>query len=163
CRTLQDLPSVMWHTPLAEYADLTLEQVRRLKTHGEKRVRAVVEVFALVQSLLGEQLPRHLNIRVAPGFVAPIEAWLSDVIGREFFPPADEIRRAFIEPLVEQLRHDAGDTVARLVAGRLSASSAQFNARGAAKELGLTRARVYQLLAEASAVMSVRWPEGRRA
>src|SRR4051794_197862 len=36
--SLQSLPSVVWNTPLSFYLDLTLGQIRDLKTHGEKRV-----------------------------------------------------------------------------------------------------------------------------
>ncbi len=158
--TLRDLAGVLWHTPLSAYTDLTLEELRGRKTHGEKRVRAVIEIFAAVQSLLGQQPSTHLSVRVVPGFAAPLEAWLLAAADREGFPPAGEVQRAFIDPLIEQLRHDAGETVAQLAADRLLATTGEFNVRAAAGELGLTRARVYQLLAEASAVLSVRWPEG---
>ncbi len=126
-RTLQDLPGVLWHTPLSEYTDLTLEELRGRKTHGEKRVRAVIEVFALVQSLLGQQPSTHLSVRIVPGFAASVETWLSETAGREPFPSAEEVRRAFIAPLLEQLRHDAGETVARLAADRALGTSGAFN------------------------------------
>lgn len=159
-RTLQDLPGVLWHTPLSDYADLTLEELRGRKTHGEKRVRAVIEVFAMVQSLLGQQPATHLSVRVEPGFAAPVEAWLLEAAGSETFPSAAEVQRSFIDPLLEQLHLDAGETVARLAAKRSLDTTGEFNVRAAAKRLGLTRARVYQLLAEAAAVLNVRWPEG---
>jgi hypothetical protein len=159
-RSLQDLPGVLWHTPLSDYVDLTLEELRQLKTHGEKRVRAVIEVFAGLQSLLGEQPQNHLSVRIAPGFAAPVEAWLREAGGRTTFPTAAEVQREFVDPVLEQLRHDAGQTVAELAAGRLRSGPQDFNVRSMADELRLTRARVYQLLAEASHVMSVRWPDG---
>jgi hypothetical protein len=159
-RALGQLPGVLWHTPLSEYTGLTLEQLRELKTHGEKRVRAVIEVFAVVHSLLGQQRPTHLSVRIVPGFAAPVEQWLLSVAPRESFPSAEEVRQAFADPLIEQLGRDTEETVAKLVADRLLAPPGRFNVRAAAKELRLTRARVYQLLAEASAVLGVRWPEG---
>src|SRR5262245_14003334 len=36
--SLHLLPSVVWDTPLSFYLDLSLTQIRELKTHGEKRV-----------------------------------------------------------------------------------------------------------------------------
>src|SRR4051812_26521381 len=33
--SLQSLPSVVWNTPLSVYLDMTLGQMRELKTHGE--------------------------------------------------------------------------------------------------------------------------------
>jgi hypothetical protein len=158
--TLRELPGVLWRTPLSDYAGVTLEELRDRKTHGEKRVRAIIEVFAAVQSLLGEQPLTHLSVRIVPGFAAPLEAWLLEVAGLEVFPSAGEVQEAFIDPLIQQLRHDAGQTVSQLAADRLLTTAGEFNVRAAASQLGLTRARVYQLLAEASGVMSVRWPEG---
>ncbi len=42
----QSLPTVIWHTRLEKYCDLSIAEIRRLKTHGEKRVRIILEVFA---------------------------------------------------------------------------------------------------------------------
>src|SRR6185437_15834318 len=41
--TLQKLPRVIWTTPLAAYVELSLAEMRALKTYGEKRVNAVLE------------------------------------------------------------------------------------------------------------------------
>src|SRR5690606_8715906 len=49
--TLQHLPTVIWETPLEVYFDQTLASIRQLKTHGEKRVRAILEVFYSVHSM----------------------------------------------------------------------------------------------------------------
>ncbi len=38
CTSLQDLPRGLWRTTLDAYAHLTLAEIRRLKSHGEKRV-----------------------------------------------------------------------------------------------------------------------------
>jgi hypothetical protein len=158
--TLRDLPATLWQTPLGAYAGSTLADLRRRKTHGEKRVRVVVETFAAAQSLLGDGSPTHLSVRIVPGFAAPLEAWLLDALQREGFPAAAEVQRAFIDPLFAQLRHDASETACTLAGDFLRAGAAKFNARAAAGELRRTRARVYQLLGEVAAVMSVRWREG---
>jgi hypothetical protein len=66
----------------------------------------------------------------------------------------------FVAPLRQQLRRDAGDVVADVADRRLREPEREFSARGLAQERGLTRARIYQLLAEAAVVMKLRWPEG---
>src|SRR5262249_3198165 len=43
--SLLSLPSVVWNTPLSSYLDMTLGQMRDMKTHGEKRISVVLEVF----------------------------------------------------------------------------------------------------------------------
>jgi hypothetical protein len=161
--SLQDLPRVIWQTPLAEYSGSTLEQLRGRKKHGEKRVRAVVEVFAAVQSLLGDRPAGHLAVRIVPRMVTAIETWLNDARKAASFPPAAEVRRSFVEPLLAQLRCDGGELIARLVAGRVNVSDEFPTVRAAAQTLGLTRARVYQLLAEATTILALRWPDARTA
>ncbi len=36
--SLQSLPTVIWQTPLETYCNYTVAEIRKLKTHGEKRV-----------------------------------------------------------------------------------------------------------------------------
>src|SRR5262245_47433098 len=38
--SLQNLPTVIWHSRLEEYVDRSLADIRRLKTHGEHRGKA---------------------------------------------------------------------------------------------------------------------------
>jgi hypothetical protein len=158
--SLQELPRVTWHKLLGDYADLTLQQLRKRKTHGEKRVRSVIEVFAMAHALLGGRPPTHLSVRIVPGFAMPVEAWLLAAAKRQAIGSVREVAQAFAQPLVHQLRHDAGDVVADIVEERLRLGPVEFSASKAATQRGLTRARVYQLLAESALVMSVRWPEG---
>ena len=60
-----------------------------------------------------------------------------------------------------QIRLDVGDQIADLAAGRLALHGSGTTVREAARTMGLTRARVYQLLNEIADVMAVRWPEGQ--
>ena len=62
--------------------------------------------------------------------------------------------------LLEQIKIDAGPTVWRLAADRLGMEGRAHSVRFQAKQMGVTRARVYQLLEECSKVMAVRWAEG---
>ncbi|MFI4876620.1 MAG: hypothetical protein ACIALR_14820, partial [Blastopirellula sp. JB062] len=48
-----------------------------------------------------------------------------------------------------------------LAVGRLGLGGKPQSVRMQARMLGVTRARIYQLLEDCSKVMSVRWPEGQ--
>ena len=42
----------IWHVPLGHYVNQSVAEIRQLKTHGEKRVRVVLEVFYIVHELV---------------------------------------------------------------------------------------------------------------
>ncbi|MEX2560290.1 MAG: hypothetical protein WD403_10270, partial [Pirellulales bacterium] len=158
--SLRKLPRVVWTKPLGAYAKLTLAEIRAMKTHGEKRVAAVLETFAGLHAVLAvtEGQP-HLVARLGPRFVERIEGWIDRQYNGSGPPETEEIRACVIDVLLSQVRLDAGDQVAELVERRLVRNGAAV--RQIARRMGLTRARVYQLLAEAGDVMAVRWPDGR--
>jgi hypothetical protein len=161
--SLQALPTVIWHTPLSFYVDRTVAEIRQLKTHGEKRVRVVLEIFYLVHEMLGSaERQQHLALRVVPAFIIPVENWLSDVLERTTLPSTDELRERLIVPLLNQIEIDTGPTIFELSAGRLGVNGPTQSVRHQAKQMGVTRARVYQLLEDCSRVMAVRWPEGQQ-
>jgi hypothetical protein len=160
--SLENLPRVIWQTPLDTYVGLTLDEIRSLKTHGEKRVRAVIEVFGSLHAILaraGKQ--KHLAIKIMPQFARDLEYWIEGVLNRDSLPTPDEMLTSFVEPLMAQARIDAGEQISKLVESRLGLKGANSSVRQAARKMSLTRARVYQLLNEVAAVMDVRWPEGR--
>ena len=64
-------------------------------------------------------------------------------------------------PLLEQIRTDATQQIATLAENRLGIGGPITSVRQAARTMGLTRARVYQLLNEINDIMTVRWPTGR--
>jgi hypothetical protein len=161
--SLQSLPSVVWNTPLSTYLDMTLSQIRDLKTHGEKRVTVVLEVFHKLHETLGHIDPKgNLAVRLAPRTIVSAEEWIDEVRSRAFPPTREEIEKHLVKPLVEQLEIDAGKTVSDLAAGRLGLGRDAEPVRRQSKALGVTRARVYQMLEECHNVMSIRWPDGRR-
>jgi hypothetical protein len=161
--TLLALPTVIWHTPLSHYVNRTVSEIRQLKTHGEKRVRVVLEVFYLVHEMLTSAgSHEHLALRIVPKFIQPIENWLAGVIEGQGLPSSDEVRDHLTVPLLNQIQIDAGDTIYELSAGRLGINGPPQSVRQQAKRMGVTRARVYQLLEDCSRVMSVRWPEGQQ-
>jgi hypothetical protein len=159
--SLQALPTVIWHTPLSQYVNHTVAEIRQLKTHGEKRVRVVLEVFYLVHEMLsraGHQ--EHLAMRIVPKFILPLENWISQVLARPGVPSEEEIREHLALPLLEQIEVDGGETVYELSHGRLGIGDIPHSVRQQAKRMGVTRARIYQLLEDCGRIMEVRWPEG---
>lgn len=161
--TLQLLPTVIWHTPLSEYIDLTLDEIRSLKTHGEKRVHAILEVFCGVhEALATSTIQEHFEITLVPKFISPIAEWIIAVLdGDGNTPAAKALHENVATSLVKQIEIDLGKQVAKLSSARVSLSASAPTVRTQAKRLGVTRARVYQLLDDCAKVMDVRWPQGR--
>jgi hypothetical protein len=161
--SLQSLPSVVWNTPLSYYLDMTLAEIRELKTHGEKRVTVVLEVFHTIHEMLSHiDSQSDLAVRLAPRTIVSAEEWMTEARERSFPPNREEIEQQLVEPILQQLAIDAGETVAKLARGRLGVGADAESVRNQSKALGVTRARVYQMLEECHNVMSIRWPDGRR-
>lgn len=157
--TLLDMPRVIWQKPLGEYARLSLAQIRSLRTHGEKRVGAILEVFGSLHQILVHLNPEsRLAVRIVPRFLVPVEEWTLRWLNHVAAPHKEEIQEALVKPLLEQVRIDAGPEIARLAEHRLQWQASSV--RKSASRMGLTRARIYQLLAEASEVIALRWPAG---
>ncbi len=161
--SLQTLPTVIWFTPLGRYLDYSVAEIRQLKTHGEKRVRVVLEVFYVVHEMLSRMgLQEHVAVRLVPKFILPIEHWIADVLEQSRIPNEEEIRDRLVIPLLDQTKIDVGETVHQLSERRLGTTGNPESVRMQSRRMGVTRARIYQLLDDCSKVMSVRWPEGRR-
>lgn len=159
--TLQTLPTVIWHTPMGDYMNHTVAEIRAMKTHGEKRVRVILEAFCVAyEALSTDEEITNVDARLAPRFIAPLEQWVRRAIEAPKAPTATEIREHFVLPLLKQLANDAGATIHRLAEERLGIHDQPQSVRNQAKRLGITRARVYQLLEDCGKVMEVRWPEG---
>ena len=77
-------------------------------------------------------------------------------------PSVEEIHAGYVEPLLVQLQIDGGETLRRLMESRLGISGNETSIRVLARSMGLTRARVYQLLEEIHSMMQVRWPSARQ-
>jgi hypothetical protein len=160
--TLQALPTVIWQTPLNTYLNYSVAEIRQLKTHGEKRVRVVLEVFSIVHDILADSgTHEHLSVRLVPRFIEPMERWISEWMDKPGLPSDDEVCDALTVPLLRQILIDSGQTIFELAAGRLGACGELESVRQQSKRLDVTRARVYQLLEDCAKVMRVRWPEGR--
>src|SRR3954469_16200616 len=160
--TLQSLPTVIWHSRLEEYAGRSLADIRSLKTHGEKRLHAILEVFCAVhEALATATLQENIDVIMVPRFVPPITRWLMNIVAEPDLPPVDELHKHIVKPMINQIKIDLGDQVAGLAASRLCLDENSPSVKQQAETIGVTRARVYQLLEDCAKVMDVRWPEGR--
>jgi len=161
--SLQGMTRAIWNTPLGHYAGATLAEIRAMKTHGEKRIQAILAVFFAVDALtagMGEQI--HLAVRLAPRLIDRVERWADQTLQCRCVPFAQDLFANYVEPLLEQTRIDAPQQVVELAESRLGIAGPMASVRQAARSMMLTRARVYQLLNEISDIMSVRWPAGRQ-
>ena len=160
--SLKKVTRVIWNTPVGAYTEMTLAEIRATKTHGEKRVQAILEVFHSLHNLvanLGDQ--EHLAIRIVPRWIDAVETWTGRALQTPGVPGAQEIFNSFVHPLLEQIRVDAQEQIVRLAENRLGLDGPITSVRQAARTMRLTRARVYQLLNEVNDIMNVRWPLGR--
>ena len=160
--SLRNVTRVIWQTPLEEYLDVSLADLRKRRTYGEKRVRAVLEIFFGLHQLLGGAGPqRELTVRLMPRHIDNVDRWIGHCLQCAALPDEREIAVSYILPLVEQLRHDASQQIVQLVETRLGIDSSLTSIRKTARQMGLTRARVYQLLNEINDIFKVRWTLGR--
>ena len=161
--SLQRLPTVIWHTPLQHYLDHTVAEIRGLRTHGEKRVRCVLEVFHSVYHRLDQATSgADLSHLLTPSWVKSLEAWGAEQLANDGIFDDEQVMHGFVAPLISMIEVDCGPTVLRLVKQRLGIEGPAMSVREQARSLGVTRARVYQLLDDCAKVMNVRWPLGRR-
>lgn len=160
--TLRELTRVIWDRPLGFYAGHTLAGIRAMKTHGERRVRAILEVFRAVHALVaGMGVEEHLVVRIAPRRIEAVEAWIGRVLQGGGAPAEEELTERLVVPLMEQVRADATPQTALLAETRLGLRGPVPSVRQMARQMGLTRARVYQLLNDVHDIIAVRWPSGR--
>ena len=160
--SLQHMTRVIWNTPLEAYVHYSLADMRALKTHGEKRIRAILEVFHslhVVMANVGAQ--DHLVVRIVPRLIDEVEQWVGRALQTAGVPSEEELYARFVRPLLEQVRVDAAQQIVTLAENRLGIAAPITSVRQASRVMGLTRARVYQLLNEINDIMTVRWPMGR--
>jgi hypothetical protein len=160
--SLKNMTRVIWNTPLDAYTSSTLAEIRSMRTHGDKRIHALLEVFHAAHTIVsGMGTQDHLVLRIVPRLIDRAEQWIGRALQRPGIPSQDEIFTHFIQPLLEQVRTDATQQIATLAEHRLGIGGPITSVRQAARTMGLTRARVYQLLNEINDIMMVRWPTGR--
>ena len=159
---LRPLPTVIWEKKLEEYSSLRLAEIRQLKTHGEKRVQAILEVFFVIYEAVSTSvLNEHLELQIMPRFVPRLNDWLSGLEDQVATLSEADVKKNLVEPMLLQIEHDLGPSIADLARDRLIYKSKPPTILEHASKMRVTRARIYQLLEDCARVMSVRWPEGR--
>jgi hypothetical protein len=160
--SLRHMTRIIWNRRLGDYVHSTLAEIRVMKTHGEKRVHAILEVFSAVHAILaGMETQEHLVVRIVPRSINRAEDWIGRTLQKSGIPSKQDIFDHFVGPLLDQLRIDATHQIVGLAENRLGISGPITSVRQAARTIGLTRARVYQLLNEINDIAAVRWPTGR--
>ncbi len=161
-RDLMEMTSVIWNTPLGNYLPYSLDELRQLRTYGEKRVRSILEVFYTIDlAMAGLPEGGHLVLRLEPRYVYDVEAAIFEMMSRAVPPQARVIQQMVINPILDQLKLDMGDFAHELVRDRIGSGTKAKAIREQSEELGLTRARLYQVLEECALASHVRWPQGR--
>ena len=161
-RNLMEITSVIWNTPLGNYLPYSLEELRQLRTYGEKRVSSILEVFYSID-LAMSAMPEggHLMLRLEPRYVYEVETAIFDMMLHVAPPQPKMVQYSVITPVLHQLKLDMGDFAYDLVRDRVGAGARPKAIREQSEELGLTRARLYQVLEECALAAHVRWPQGR--
>ncbi len=160
--TLRNMTRVIWNTPLETYTNLSLAEIRAMRAYGRKRIRATLEVFYILHKLIA-QMGRHREfvVRIVPRRIDAVERCVGRWLQTPGVPAEEEILHALVRPLLEQLDVDASPQIVQLAQQRLAVNGPMASVRQVARSMGLTRARVYQLLNEINDIVTVRWPMGR--
>ncbi|HWB09101.1 MAG TPA: hypothetical protein VG826_07755 [Pirellulales bacterium] len=173
--SLRGLPRLMWHKRLDDYLSLSLDEIHALRGHGHKRVAILIQIVGGLHRIterLGDQ--PHVAIRIGPRLEAQLEDWFarclrddpessprgSASVPRRKPPDDSSVCANLLEPLMEQARIDLGDHASAVLRHRLFKPRSSM--QQTAHQVGLTRGRVYELLADAGLVLDIRWPQGRR-
>jgi hypothetical protein len=161
--SLRGMTRVNWNTRLGEFTTCSLAEIKARKTHGEKRIHALLEVFHGLHKLLSEMgQEKHLVVCIRPHRIDAVQQWIVQSMQAATAPDEAEVFERFVKPLLDQLHIDATEQVANLADDRVGLLGPITSVREVARKMGLTRARVYQLLNEVNDIMQVRWPSGRR-
>ncbi|HWB10360.1 MAG TPA: hypothetical protein VG826_14105 [Pirellulales bacterium] len=158
--SLEVLPRSLWAAPLGNYVQLTLADIRRLKTHGQKRIAAVLDVFASLHDVgrrLDERL--HLAVHLLPVRMSQMDACVNRWLERPALATPESLQSSLVVPLLDQIRHDLGNQSYEVV-GTLLRQRSQ-NVQEVARRVGLNRGSIYEILANVRAMLDVRWPEGQ--
>jgi len=160
--SLKRVTRVIWNTPLGEFLDMSIQDLREKRAFGERRLSAVLEVFGSIHEILKNVQPQsHLAVELAPRRIAAMQQWILDIWQAGKVPSEEEIKQKFILPLLEQARIDTAEQTVTMVEQRLGVNSAPVSVRQLGRTFNLTRARIYQLFDELAEILRVRWPLGR--
>jgi len=162
CPTLNELTRVIWNNTFGYYCSKSLTELRDIRTHGEKRITAILKIFHNVCGIVGKlETSKHLITRFVPRNIYHVENWTLQVLMKRGLPTQDEIDANYIFPLLEQLKIDSTPQVYELAHNRVGLSGDITSIRQASRTFQLARARIYQLLNEINDIAVTRWHNGR--
>jgi len=161
--SLNSIPTVIWTRKLGEYENLTLSQIRGLRTHGEKRVRCVMQVMHKAYSVAGAgrgDSDESIRRKLGSQRILTVSNWVASQIRSMNSPNSEEVLVHLANPILAQIMVDCGETVHTVAQQRLGMNGQPMSVREQAQTMGVTRARIYQLLEDCHKVIDVRWPNG---
>ena len=160
--TLNELPTSFWKRRLGEFLSSTLLQLSETPGVGPQKMRVVVDVFRELAAHL-ETIPAetHLAVSLLVKPIQKVNLWLEDVLSTKRVPDLDEIAKCFLRPLASQLQADLSPLLASLVLRRSGFNGAPETLEEIATDIGVSRARVWQIAKRATEIVQVRWPHGK--
>ncbi|MDR1493868.1 MAG: hypothetical protein LBT05_14295 [Planctomycetaceae bacterium] len=162
CPTLKELTRVVWNNTFGDYCFKSLTEMREIRTHGEKRIAAILKIFHSICSIVGRlKNSKHLVMRLIPQNIDRVENWSIETLLKRETPKKSDIVENYIQPLLEQMKIDASEQIYDLIQNRIGLRGETTSIRQASRILKLARARVYQLLNEINDITLIRWPNGR--
>lgn len=160
-RSLHDLPSVVWDAPLENYARLSLDEVRRLHAFGDKRINALLEIFATLHALLEPGgTPNHLAVVVVPALASLLDQWVAQCARSPRMPDDEDTRVNFLQPIIGQLDIDGGRELSLMAHVYLGLDLPPQEDGPAAQPL-VARPGSYHRR-KMRAIVRARWPEGEQ-
>jgi hypothetical protein len=160
--SLKRVTRVIWHVPLGDFLDMSIQDLREKRSFGERRLTAIFEVFGAIHEVLKNVEPQsHLAVELAPRRIIAMQNWILDTWQAGRVPSEEEIKQNFVLPLLEQARLDTDEQTVVMVEQRLGINDPPVSVRQLGRTFNLTRARIYQLFDELAEIMRVRWPLGR--
>jgi hypothetical protein len=159
---LNQVPTVIWHTPMSEYCCVPLAELRLRRTHGDKRLQAILSSIQAAAALLDQAAERGKKLdRLRLPVFTELEQWSANELNRSKSATYEWVTAQLLKPQLKQLEQDVPALTYRILSDRLGWDGAPRTVMQLSKILDLTRARVYQHLEIVAAVMDLRWPEGR--
>lgn len=163
--SLDAIPTVIWTKTLGEYENLTLSQIRGLRTHGEKRVRCVMRVMHKAYVMVQKHRQDPISVvrrKLGSQRILDVASWVTTQVQQNRIASNLEVRHHLADPILEQIKIDCGETVYKVARQRLGVDGSILSVREQAQTMGVTRARIYQLLEDCHKVIDVRWSQGRQ-
>ena len=160
-RSLQQFPRRLWPLPFAQFLTEPLRSRQQRPWLGPKKQDLLNQIVQdLAVTLTGLHASSAIPPRIRTAGFAEVERQLWTAIVEPRLAGASQIQRSVFPWILDELERDAGVRTRQLFANRLLPSIPPITPTEHAGQLGITRARYYQLLQQGRAILRFRWPEG---